>query len=87
MIKHVVMFKFSERADGKSKAENVDLAINMLKELPEKIREINEYEIGKSFIASERASDLVLISTFDSQKELDKYKIHHEHVKVVDFFK
>lgn len=87
MIKHVVMFKFKEKADGRAKSENVNIAKKMLEELPSKIKEIKDYEVGISFINSERASDLVLISSFETEVDLDKYKIHHEHVKVVDFIR
>lgn len=31
MIKHIVMFKLSENADGKTKKENLDTALEMLK--------------------------------------------------------
>lgn len=85
MIKHVVMFKFKDNAEGNPKADNVKIVMDMLGELPHKIKQIKEYEIGKSFINSQRASDLVLISAFDSVEDLDKYRIHHEHVKAVDF--
>lgn len=87
MIKHVVMFKFKENAEGNTKKENVTKVKEMLAELPNKIKLIKHYEIGESFIQSERASDLVLISAFDTVKDLDNYKIHHEHVKVVDLIR
>lgn len=85
MIKHVVMFKFKDSAEDANKKENVDKVLELLNALPEKIRQIKSFELGVSFIKSERASDLVLISTFEDVKDLDTYRIHHEHVKVVDF--
>ena len=32
MVKHIVMFKFFENAEGRTKKENVEIAANMLKE-------------------------------------------------------
>ncbi|MBR3290193.1 MAG: Dabb family protein, partial [Clostridia bacterium] len=37
MIRHIVMFKFKEEADGRTKAENVAITKSMLDALPGKI--------------------------------------------------
>ena len=83
MIIHLVMFKFHED----NKIENIQKAKAMLEALVEKISPLNSMEVGIDFNQSERAFDLSLYSTFDSEEGLNEYAIHPEHLKVVEFIK
>jgi len=69
------------------KPEILDKMITMLRELPDYIYEINEFECGANIISSDRAFDIALYSGFDSLEDLDVYRIHPKHLKVVEFFK
>ena len=44
MIKHIVMFKLSENADGKTKKENLDTALEMLKNFKELIPVMKDFK-------------------------------------------
>ena len=69
---------------GKEEKDKKALEIkNGLEALPELIKEIKFYEVGLNIIESDRASDIVLISKFDSLPKLEAYRIHPEHQKVV----
>ena len=85
MIKHIVMFRVKDEAEGATKQENLDKMKVMLEALPSKIKEIKYYEVGLNYNQSERASDIVIISAFDSKETLATYSAHPEHRKVVDF--
>ncbi len=85
MIKHIVMWKFKESAEGATAQENVKKAKALLEGLVEHLPEIKELEAGVDFNRSERAFDLVLYSTFASKEDLDAYQIHPEHKKVAQF--
>lgn len=86
MIKHIVVFKLKDSANGKSKANNAEELKTRLLRLKDKIKEILEIEVGiKSNEASETNYDVVLITKFNNFDELHSYQIHPEHVKVVDF--
>ena len=88
MIKHIVIFKLKDFANGKSKKENSEELKLRLLELKNYITEILEIEVGiKSDKASETNFDLFLSTKFNGFTELDVYRIHPEHVKVVDFIK
>jgi hypothetical protein len=87
MIKHIVFFKLKDKAENADKVENAKKIKNMLDKLPAIIDEIIEYEVGINFVDSERAWDLSLISTFANVQELDKYRVHPEHLNVVEFIK
>ena len=85
MLKHIVMWKLKDFAEGKTKEENASTMKNMLEGLKEKIAEIDTIEVGISMKPSEAAFDVVLYSEFMDEKALEKYQKHPEHIKVADF--
>lgn len=87
MISHVVMWKVRDNIDGKTKVQLVQEFKERLEALPELIPEINAFEVGVNISERETAGDLVLLSEFDSQEDLEIYAKHPEHLKVVDFVK
>lgn len=85
MVRHIVMWKFKDEAQGLSKEENLMKVKGMLESLPEKIEfirsievKLNENENGKNF-------DAVLISEFDSLDDVKSYRVHPEHVKISQY--
>ncbi len=88
MIRHIVMFRFKEEADGKSCEENVLATKAMLDALPEKIPQILRSE---TFINAEGANPenahLILISEFESFKTLEEYLVHPDHKAVGAFMR
>lgn len=85
MIKHIVMFKLKERAEGRDRADNIKALQAMLEALPAKIKEIVFFEVGINFLEASLAYDLVLVSEFESREALYSYQKHPEHLKVFDF--
>jgi hypothetical protein len=85
MIKHVVMFKFKDKAEGADRSENAGKLRALLEGLVGKIPEIKLFEVGITFNNSEAAYDLVLISEFDDVEALQRYQKHPEHMLVFDF--
>jgi len=83
MIVHIVMFKFKEE----KKAERIAQAKRMLEALVEKIEPLISMEVGVDFNGGERAMDLVLTSTFETQEGLSIYATHPAHLEVVAFIK
>lgn len=82
MIKHVVMWKFREEAEGKSKQENMDYVSRLLHALLNRIPELLSLEIGQDIGVGRDTYDMVLITTFDDQAALDTYQNHPEHKKI-----
>jgi len=78
-----VMFQF-KAAD---KSANMMKAKAMLEALIEKIEPLRTMEVGINIVESDRAFDLVLISTFDTMEGLDIYRDHPAHLEVVAFIK
>ena len=87
MIKHVVLFKLKDQAEGADKAENIRRLKSQLEGLVGKIPEITSFEIGLNFDKSPAAYDVVLCSEFESEEALRRYQKHPEHMNVFDFVK
>lgn len=85
MIKHIVMFKVKDSAEGADKGENIRRIKSKLDILPGLIEEIRFFEVGINSINTSAAYDLVLYSEFDGKEELFRYQKHPEHVKVAEF--
>jgi hypothetical protein len=87
MLKHIVLFRFKDFAEGADKAENMMKLKSQLEALKEMIAEIKFFEVGINFGNSDAAYDLSLLSEFKSIEDLYNYQRHPEHVKVADFVK
>lgn len=87
MIEHVVMWKFADFAEGKTKEENMDWVREHLLALPAIIPEIRKMEIGKDIGHTEMSYDMVLIMHFDSMDALHTYKVHPDHQAVSSYVK
>ncbi len=88
MIRHIVLFKFKEEAEGRTKAENVAITKAMLEALPAKIDLIRHSEVKvNSATADQTNYDLCLISDFDSFDDLAAYIVHPDHKAVGAFMR
>ncbi len=85
MIRHVVMFRFLDEAGGETKETNLIKAKQLLELLPSKIKVIKYYEVGIGKQMTAASCDLCLISSFDTWEDLNTYREHAEHKKVVEF--
>ncbi len=88
MVKHIVMFKFLESAEGRTKKENTEKAAQMLRDLQGKIPELLSSEVRiNSDLADKTNYDLVLIADYNSWEDLNKYIEHPLHKAVGAFMK
>ena len=87
MIKHIVMWKLKEEAEGGTAAENALKMKGMLEALAGKIDVLSKIEVGIDVFASAPECDVVLYSEFDSRADLDAYQVHAEHQACVSFIK
>ena len=77
------MFKFK---DDTTKEQILDIK-DKLENLVDLIEPLNTMEVGLNFKDSDRAMDMVLVSTFDTKEGLEEYAVHPEHLKVVELIK
>jgi len=87
MIKHIVMMKFLDEADGRAKAENLKIAKSIIDNFASKIAEIKEMKCGINFynLDSPKAFDIVIDSVFETVEDIETYRIHPLHQELVDF--
>lgn len=97
MIKHIVLWKLKEEADGRDKKGNALEMKARLESLKGKVPSILELELGLQMEPSpyvktsgdkpEAAYDVALYSLFKDKAGLAEYQKHPEHLKVVEFVK
>lgn len=85
MVKHIVLWRLHDEANGNTKAENAQLIKEKLESMQGKIPGMLKVEVGINFNETDLASDVVLYSEFESKEALDAYQVHPEHVKFKEF--
>lgn len=88
MVRHIVMWKLKDSAEGNDKAINAQIIKERLEALKEKISQIEEIEVGiNSDAAPEGNYDVVLVMTCRDFGALKEYAVHPDHVEVGSFVK
>lgn len=88
MIRHIVLFKFKETANGKTKRENLLEAKARMLALKDQIPELTNVSV--SFGAEAQAAsnyDYILVSDFDTLEQMEAYQKHPAHVAFGQFVK
>ena len=78
MVKHIVMFKLTEKT-----SQNMKHATDSLRSLENNIETLKFIEIGTDFLESDRSYDIVLTAHFENQEGLKTYSSHENHLPVV----
>jgi len=87
MIKHIVLWKFRDQAEGHTKEENMDTVRARLLALQGVVPQLKSMQIGKDVLHSDMSFDMGLICAFDSLEDLQAYKVHPAHQAVSAFVK
>lgn len=91
MIRHVVMWKLKEEAEGASREKNAEKMKLILEGLKTTIDEIKNVEVGINITGEEEDEepgspfDVVLISDFESELDYTMYTRNAHHKKAVNF--
>lgn len=85
MIKHIVMWKLKENAEGNTKEENAKIIKTRLEALKGIVKELKDAEVGINVNKSEAAFDVVLYSVVENEADLDAYQNNADHVEVKKF--
>jgi hypothetical protein len=80
MIRHIVMWKLKEHAEGGTRAENILKAQALLESCRDCVPGIVEFEVGVAASGMESNFDIVLNSTFENKAALHAYQEHPTHV-------
>ena len=87
MIKHIVMWRLKDHAEGNDKTANAQLIKSKLEALRGQIEGVLAIEVGIDFSATEASADVVLYSEFTDRAALAAYQAHPAHQAVVAFIK
>ena len=87
MVKHVVMLRLKDYDNKTQKLENALKLKKAIEDLKIYIDELKYIEVGLNFNEKPSAYDLVLISTFETESDLEIYRLHPEHKKLMVFLK
>jgi hypothetical protein len=85
ILKHIVLWKLKEEAEGKTKAENAAWMKEHLEALVGVVPQLLSAEVGINVEPSEAAYDAVLTATFRSAEDCAAYKVHPAHVAVSEY--
>lgn len=85
MIKHIVLWKLKEEANGLSKEQNAAEIKLKLESLGGKIEGLLKIEVGFDFLHSAESADIVLYSEFENREALDFYQQHPLHKAIMSF--
>lgn len=85
MIRHLVFFKMKALGPEEQPGQRAGELVRLLRELPEKIPEIAELRAGRDFSNSPSSFDIGLMTAFQSREDLEAYRVHPEHQKVIQF--
>ena len=87
MVKHIVMLRLKEYDNKTQKLENALKLKKAIEDLKIHIDALKFIEVGLNFNEKPAAYDLVLIATFESEADLEIYRLHPEHKKLMVFLK
>lgn len=85
MLKHIVMWKLKDFAEGRTKAENIELIKKELTALAGIVPELRGIELGVDELGSDMSYDMALTCIFDDMNGMNAYKVHPEHVRVSNY--
>jgi heme-degrading monooxygenase HmoA len=85
MIKHIVMWKLKEHAEGADKATNAARMKEALDACRDLVPGIVEFEVALAQPGLEATYDVVLYSVFADRAALDAYQYHPQHVALKPF--
>ena len=85
MINHVVLFKLKDYSEMEKPLVIAEMK-SLLEGLKGKIDELKYIEVGVNYELNAKSYDLALLTHFNSVEDLDKYRVHPEHKKVLARF-
>lgn len=85
MIKHIVLWKLKDQAEGGNKQQNAQLMKERLEALNGKIPGLLKLEVGFDFVGSPASADVGLYSELSSREALAQYRDHPLHLAVAGF--
>lgn len=87
MIKHIVMWKLKEQAEGADRQANAQEMKRRLDACANIVPGILQFEVALAQPGLEATYDVVLVSAFENKEALEAYASHPTHQALMPFFK
>jgi len=87
MIQHIVLFKLNEFENEDLKAVVRNKITHALLALKDKIEVLKYIQVGQNCELMSPSHDIGLITHFETLGDLEVYRVHPEHLKVVELIK
>ena len=87
MIKHIVMWKLKEQAEGADRRANAEEMKRRLDACADIVPGILQFEVALAQPGLEATYDVVLVSAFENKEALEAYASHPTHQALMPFFK
>ena len=84
MLRHIVMMKFNEDVAKEEQSKQVK---EMLLKLEDSVPSLQRMEVGINVNKTASAFDLVLTADFKDEDGLNAYRVHPDHVEILDVMK
>jgi hypothetical protein len=85
MIKHIVMWKLKEFAEGADRATNAAKMKALLESCANLVPGMHQFEVALAQSPLEATYDVVLVSSFESPGALAAYAAHPTHQAIIPF--
>jgi heme-degrading monooxygenase HmoA len=85
MVRHVVMWKLKEHAEGADRADNAAKMKAMLDSCASIVPGIRRWQVVLAQPQLEATCDVVLVSDFEDRAALDAYQNHPRHLAMKPF--
>ncbi len=79
MIRHIVLMEFDDTTDE----AHIEALVADLSALPDRIAEIETYEVHRDAGLADGNADVVVIGTFSDQAAWEVYRDHPEHLRII----
>jgi len=86
MINHVVLFKLKE-FQQEEKQQVISKLKAMLLGLKDKVEVLKHIEVNENYELDAKSFDIALFSHVETLDDLETYRVHPEHQKVLDYIK
>jgi len=85
MLTHIVMWRFKDEGEGRTKEENMEYVASRLLALRGVVPQLRGAVIGRDLLHSEKSWDMALTARFDSLEDMKAYRGHPAHTAVSEY--
>lgn len=87
MIRHTIMWKFTDEFEKMDKQQIMERVKNGLTSLVDVVPGLKNASVEPDVLHSERSYDMIYISEFESMEALEAYQSNPDHLRIAGFIR